>query len=245
RPEFALVEEKTVILPEKQTKSQERKSTIVKRIEKLSERITSSPSPKPKLVTQTELLNPHPGFTQESCVICGAIRLDPDLTGLTCGQARCLLELGKNFSELKEEAKIFDDILEELKEIATKLDLGKKEKLPEDPKGIFALIQEKIEPIEHAYQYLIDAAGKLGLDTEELSSDTAEEIHDEIKEKINELKEKLEEAAESLGLDPSALPDSLTELCESINAGASEIKTAVETVEEKAEESEENQKTDQ
>ncbi len=81
---------------EKGTENQRENPTLSQRLEKLGETpIKRKPL---QLITRTLLLS----VSEEFCVICKLPRLNPDPTGLTCNNPKCLVELGKFFVEIKE-----------------------------------------------------------------------------------------------------------------------------------------------
>jgi hypothetical protein len=67
----------------------------------LAQKITQLSSPR----GSTLPINPHSkkGLEITTCVICGNTRIHPDLTGITCGEPECLLELGGQFGEKEKE----------------------------------------------------------------------------------------------------------------------------------------------
>lgn len=93
------------------------KETVAERAEKLAQRLALKEQA-PQTQQTTDLLNPHQ--TNECvthCKVCGVARLDPDPTGLTCGQPACLIGLGKLFLEMEENPTLsaeIDSMLEEL-----------------------------------------------------------------------------------------------------------------------------------
>jgi len=76
--------------------------------------------------------NWFPLTNQYSCIICKNIRLDPDPTGLTCGDTKCLAELGKRVERSNEIGEEKEYLQEKVVEIAKLLGVETIEKKKEE-----------------------------------------------------------------------------------------------------------------
>lgn len=218
------------------TKTREQKLTLAQRITRLTTALAlPSPSPTPTRKKTYLPINPH-GIeeSQTFCEVCRSPRIDPDPTGVTCGEPKCLLELGKWWTKEGKIRDTIDEVLSNLKEVAVMLEIDSKT-LPDDAEKICNKIKEKVEPMESAFQRLKEVAQNLGLDELHIG-DTAEDIGDQIEEIINNLKIELISAAESLGLTPNDLPKNIEEFCKVIAKESSAAKEVLESLEEQNEE---------
>lgn len=120
----------------------------------------------------------------ERCLVCGAYRMSPDLTGATCGNANCLAQMGSKVAEavereeeVKESTKALRD---QLVEIIRRLNPAKKD-LPENCAELSALLEPEFEAVQSS---LYVVAETLGLDLKEdeeyalvkLAADIAAEV---------------------------------------------------------------------
>lgn len=85
---------------------------------------------------------------RQFCLICGLPRFDQDVSGMTCGNQRCLCELKSKFERLEENSAKMLDTLEDIAKILD-LKIGDSvEKLCEDIKNEIQKIRDALEAIE-------------------------------------------------------------------------------------------------
>jgi len=122
----------------------------------------------------------YPFSPERHCIVCGAFRLEPDPTGLTCGEDKCLALLWREFSKLETEIETINGILEEKTAKARELDdflrkialwfgidtQGKE--IQEILEAINSVIEEKSFGSDwEALQRKLEDIQELGLETEE------------------------------------------------------------------------------
>ena len=118
-----------------------------------------------------ELLPVHTGLVpmqgENFCLVCGMRRLNPDPTGVTCGNEECLKEVGKLAKEgwdLEGYGKAVSEVDNILHLICVRMDLREKEGHEEDPDEFVKMAEEIQGNFEKIEDILDGLEGELFID---------------------------------------------------------------------------------
>lgn len=133
-----------------------------------------------------------PQSKQEFCIICGAIRLDPDITGLTCGKQKCVAEAMAEKRDNKQLEEHIEKIAHEFCDVFATDDA---DNLLDKIHDEFHTAREKLDTITQSIEERL--APLLNIDTEmeyrdekqqpQKRTKTSREILDEVIIQINDL----------------------------------------------------------